>query len=129
MGFFSWLTADTEETIWNKYTEEGNREVYLCLPDNTTRKFIEYGGYGNFINPDGTCTDVHVLLAEWHEHDLTNLSNEEKRDIGVNIHYGKLPAIYFLKFSFNPNARYSNLPRSEDCPNQGYFGGASLYGW
>jgi hypothetical protein len=123
MGFFSWLTADTHETIWNHYTVEGNQEVYLCLPDNTTRKFLAYDGYGRFINPDNTLTDIHVLLAEWHGYTRKDYTNDQLRDFGVHLEFGKIRPNYFLKFSFKPNAKYTMLPPSENCPNQGFFGG------
>ncbi len=33
----------------------------------------------------------------------------------------RLPVAMPLKFSFDPAARYEDLPPSEDCPNQGYL--------
>ena len=52
MGFLSWRTADTGETIWNVHTGD-HRDVYLLQPDG--REPIHepaYAGYGTFAGED-----------------------------------------------------------------------------
>lgn len=111
MGFFSWLTADTKESIPNRYTKHC-RTVYLVLPEGNLRENA-YDGYGRFCG-----FDVYALLAE-----RNGLGYD--RDAGVNLFYSEdyEYADFHLKFSFDPDAEYDDLGPSEDCPNQGYFFG------
>jgi hypothetical protein len=112
MGFFSWLTADTKETIPNIYSKRKRKPVYLVLPEGNLKE-NGYGGYGEFCG-----FDAYALLA------LKNGDGYD-RDKGIHIFFseehrtGQLE--FCLKFSFNPKAKYDKLPPSEDCPNQGYF--------
>lgn len=71
MGFFSWRTADTHETIWNRYAKEQGggacRTVYMLQPDQQP-PFEEpaYEGYGEFGG-----MDAYALLARMNRPDLT----------------------------------------------------------
>lgn len=58
MGFFSWETSDTDESIWSHYSDAAmadnqkpneNNPVYIVTPDSKEYKVIRYDGYGNFI--------------------------------------------------------------------------------
>lgn len=111
MGFFSFLTADTQESIPNRYTKRC-RDVYLLLPEGNLREGA-YDGYGRFCG-----FDVYALLAE-----RNGLGHD--RDAGVKLFYSDAYeyADFQLKFSFDPNANYFELDASTDCPNQGYFYG------
>ena len=52
MGFFSWKTSDTKQSVSNKHSEYGALPVKLL--DNKGNEFIEldYNGYGVFKNKD-----------------------------------------------------------------------------
>ncbi len=160
MGFFSWKTADTDESIMNCYGSDC-RTVYLLQPDGDHIQEKAYPGYGVFGG-----VDAYEWLAE------KNLGISE-RNLGITLTYGARyyqigekmyccfnsidslrlllpendfivfgsyeekvngktfndrepikvkPEVKFpLKFSFNSNANYDDLPGSEDCPLQGHF--------
>ena len=111
MGFFSWKTADTNETIWNTYTKK-HRPIYLLFPDREPIKETSYDGYGRFSGQD-----VYEILAK--ENGLG-----ADRSKGIELYYNKKEykkARFHLKFSFDRNANYKLLKPSKDCPVQGYF--------
>jgi len=81
MGFFSWKTSDTKETIWNRYTNNC-RGVYLLCPDGKHIYEPAYEGYGVFGG-----VDAHVWLAE-HNLDTSGMSEEQKRNAGINLFCG-----------------------------------------
>ena len=111
MGFFSWTTADTGESIANVYSGETVKDVYLLQP-NGENPILEraYEGYGEFNG-----TDAFEWLA------LKNAGVAD-RDLGIRLFYEDDEECKFpLKFSFDPDAVYEELPESMPCPNQGYF--------
>jgi len=66
MGFFSWVTSDTEMSITNRYTERGALPVYVLCPDGTNIYEDNYNGYGVFGGKD-----IYELVAEWNRENLT----------------------------------------------------------
>ena len=184
MGFFSWKTADSKESIANVHSERHNpaRPVYLLEPGGKPAKesgIVEshYEGYGVFGG-----VDAFVWLAEHNlpEDVLRGMSEEDRRDAGSSMDVGGVvrdrqtgklytvfhpvpfvenvthlgvhwdaplgefdglsanklvgqgrfeilpvseifPVRFPLKFSFDPEAIYENLPASETDPSQGYF--------
>lgn len=112
MGFFSWKTADTKQTIWNVYTQK-HKPVYLLFPEGRPSiKEPAYEGYGDFGGKD-----AYQILAE--ENGL-----EPVREAGIKLAHDEEAypkAKFHLKFSFNQNAKYEELPPSLTDPNQGYF--------
>jgi hypothetical protein len=118
MGFFSWKTSDTKETIWNIYTGK-SKPVYLLMPEG--RPNIgepAYDGYGRFGGKD-----AYALLAE--ENGLTCEDEDETRHKGIRLSFNKEEypkAKFHLKFSFDKNAKYEDVPPAEVDPHQGYFG-------
>lgn len=68
MGFFSWITSDTERSVSNIHSDRGAFPVYVLIPGEFGGGAIresEYGGYGIF---DGK--DIYDLVAEWNRHCL-----------------------------------------------------------
>lgn len=128
MGFFSWKTCDTDETVWNSYTGIC-RPVYLLMPKGKNIVDFAYDGYGRIAEHD-----VFVLLAV--KNKLINTSTnkpcsfkddfEEVRKIGLEFYFSDddyAKAKFQIKLSFNPNAKYSNFEKSEDdSETQGFFG-------
>lgn len=165
MGFFSWNTADTNESIPNKHSDRDVKPVYLLQPNGKPAiKEACYDGYGRFGG-----VDVYAWLAEANFGDATlvnaaisadcghyfsdsaniylcgmHISAEEFRRVMPDCtksivtfeHYesplpnGKTPNLciaeglwsreqialkYPLKFSFNPDAVYEDLPASTSC--------------
>lgn len=174
MGFFSWLTSDTQESICNIYSGRPVKTVYLLQPNGQPPIIEEnYRGYGYFGE-----VDAYVWIAKNNlSHNIAkNLSQEELNYLGIglelgeyledpkngkkfvifddyskliddceflDINYnmtppgydesvnnlkisGKLIAKAFkckypLKFSYDPNAVYEDLPAAKNCPSQGFF--------
>ena len=86
MGFFSWKTADTKESIANKYSSRPCQTVYVLQPGGAEP--IEehaYEGYGEFGGQD-----VHMLIAKMNmdPKKLENLTDDEIRTIGIELECG-----------------------------------------
>jgi len=112
MGFFSWMTCDTNESISNQFSSRGAKTVYLLQPNGEPSiKEDNYEGYGDFGG-----VDAYVWLAE-----ANGLGNTAGRDQGIALHFSGEFIEFPLKFSFNENAIYENYLPSENCPDQGYF--------
>lgn len=130
MGFFSWKTSDTEESIWNSFTTKC-RPVYLYCPNGEIIEEKEYEGYVVFGG-----LDAYGLLAMWNrevegaepmfsysEPDPAFIEYiESVRDAGISLAFSGKEIKFPLKFSFSKNRSYPALAAAQDCPNQGYFG-------
>ena len=66
MGFFSWVTSDTNKSVSNAWSTRGALPVYLLCPDGTKIHEADYDGYGVFGGKD-----VYELVAEWNRGNLT----------------------------------------------------------
>ena len=176
MGFFSWVTADTEESIPAYASGRDMRPVYLLQPDGKPPIKEEcYEGYGVFGGVDtyewlammnfgdaslkslalsADCgdfkiNDAHIFVCKLH----FNPESEEAFRKATGIHDRtfvyfdnyqsgideldglcmndateakvvsrlKIELRYPLKFSFDAQANYDELPASESSPAQGYF--------
>lgn len=123
MGFFSWITQDTNRSICNTYSGFGLFNVIMM--DNKGNKWVEdnYEGYGVFGGKD-----YYELLAEMNgvvERDKVQLQGEEYTDYmrgkGIDLAFKK----------HQKDVIYPNLVESENwvwrntepvsCPDQGYF--------
>ena len=92
MGFFSWKTADDDQSIYNRYSECGARPVYLIQPEGRPA-ILEpnYEGYGIFGG-----TDAYVWLARENlpaeklapYPDDADLSTVTVRSIGITLAFG-----------------------------------------
>lgn len=178
MGFVSWKTADTKDSIPNIHTNWPPVDVYMLQPNGQPPvKETSYQGYGVFggveayswliennaqhlginlagMDPEkqlslgvalgcGTvCRDTktgdywHVFFdfrmlvpgkfaSKWDEiipelgasaNELVDSGRFQECDIADVV---ECP--YPLKFSFDRNAVYEDLPASEMCPFQGFF--------
>ena len=117
MGFFSWNTADTNESIANIHSGHPNadRTVYLLQPDGKAPiEETVYDGYGIFGN-----VDAYAWLAEMNGLGIPGLRIDDRRLAGIDA--AREDIKYPLKFSFHKNAVYEDLPASTSCRYQGYF--------
>lgn len=170
MGFFSWKTSDTGESIANRHSSRPTKPVYLLQPNGKApiceREYQGYGIYGgvfvydwlaeiNFgdkslvnvaINADcgGYYEDantaylckMHLSEAEFRKVVLTDKTVVVFENYAALLpnwmtpnqcikaglwHEAQIPLTYPLKFSFDPTARYEDLPAAESCEFQGYF--------
>lgn len=117
MGFFSWKTSDTKESISNKHSVLGALPVYLVTPDNEKIFEPDYDGYGVFGGHD-----VFALLAKWNVPEKCTGNEARDRYAGIDLILKTPELIKFpIKFSTNPERTYNDLAASEECPLQGYF--------
>lgn len=110
MGYFSWLSSDTQESIVI------GDIVTMIFPDNS-RFTGEYDGYGCIGG-----RDIFYELAKYMGHDLPF---EEMRRIGIK-NESEYWGIYLV---FDENADVHTLKASQPCPTQGgQFGKPIRYG-
>lgn len=91
MGFFSWLTCDTGESIANVHSGRPTRTVYLLQPGGLPPiREDAYDGYGEFGG-----VDAHVWLARANRHmirrpqaEVDALDDEALRAIGIALDCG-----------------------------------------
>ena len=113
MGFFSWKTLDTKESISNAYSSRGALPVVMVNPLNGEMyEENSYDGYGVFGNKD-----YYELLAE--------INGKKTRNDGIDLelHSPKnsyiSPLLLELK---NKNDWKSYVGQNvEICSSQGYF--------
>jgi hypothetical protein len=110
MGFFSWKTQDTRESIFNVFAEEdwGARRFPVVMTDNAGKQWIEeqYEGYGVFGGKD-----FFELLAE--------MNGETGRQAGIDLAHGDEP---FLSPNLTRSARWKWMNATpQNCECQGYF--------
>ncbi len=135
MGFFSWKTVDKEESISNRYSERGPKEVALLIPEEFGGGALietDYEGYGKFGG-----RDAYALLAEWN--DLEGYCGEEQKDriLGIqafneetwNEDAGRKKSGLKYKLKFvaledyqQKDCKYEDYEGySKRCEEQGYF--------
>lgn len=121
MGFFSWKTCDTKESIPNIYSERRTFPVYVLIPKEFGGGYIketQYEGYGVF---DGR--DIYSLVANWNYPEKCKGVEESDRQVGIVM--SCLPndpkeLKYPIKIASKPMA-YEDADPSEEDPAQGYF--------
>ena len=108
MGFYSWMTADTKESIANRHSNRCVFSVVMVLPDG--RKFLEenYEGYGKFGGKD-----YYEALAE-----INGMEPDRIKGIAL-AHSGK--KILWPQLVRNPVTVQSFASPNEACPQQGFF--------
>jgi hypothetical protein len=121
MGFFSWNTCDTGESIANVYSTRPTFTVHMITPDGRVFTEENYDGYGEFGGKD-----FLELLAE-----LNGLGSD--RNAGIDLSFKDNPSgddtpgvIYPKLVEFLEDdvvAQYNNLPNPESCEMQGFFYG------
>ena len=114
MGFFSWITSDTDESISNVYSERGPLPVYLLCPNGEKLYEPEYEGYGIFAGKD-----AYALLAQWNFPEKCNGEVEHDRLIGIYARHENIR--YPLKFVKDKVWSYEDVDESEEDPKQGFF--------
>lgn len=120
MGFFSWMTCDTNESISNRYSVRGPLTAYVLIPKEFGGGCIKetnYEGYGVFGG-----RDIFALVANWNKPDSCTGNDEEDRYLGIDLYYHNEnnPIKYGIKIASKPMT-YEDAELSEDCPDQGYF--------
>lgn len=125
MGFFSWKTIDTHESISNSSSNRSTFPVTVLCPDGNHIEESDYEGYGIFGG-----YDIYQLVAQWNCPEKCNGDVDHDRNIGIDIScydaaHGKLEFPIRIVEGFNDgDIRYdAYVGFSESCPDQGYFYG------
>ncbi len=106
MGFFSYMTQDTERSISNRHSA---RETFkVVMSDDKGNHYVEYDydGYGVFGGKD-----FYALLDE-----MNGGSGDRSR--GIDIAYGNQS---FISPSLTECGEYQEGLEPDSCPTQGYF--------
>ena len=124
MGFFSWITSDTKQSIANSYSTKKTFKVHLITENGQVFTEPKYEGYGEFGGKD-----FYELVAE-----LNGLQGD--RDKGIDLVFKDNPtgeyngSFKYPKLVKNLPANKENwkqywdsLPYPTSCPEQGYFYG------
>jgi len=119
MGFFSWNTCDTKESIANQHSIRPTFTVHMITPDGRVFTEKSYDGYGEFGGKD-----FYELLAE-----LNRLPSD--RSAGINLCFkdnpngdntlGVIYPKFVTKLENDVKAQYASLPNPESCGDQGFF--------
>ena len=121
MGFFSWKTCDTDESIANNCSTRPTFTVHMIAPDGRVFTEPNYEGYGEFGGKD-----FYDLLCE-----LNGLPEDRGAGIDLvfkdNPNVDNTPGVIYPKFVEHLNnnvvAQYNSLPNPESCESQGFFYG------
>jgi len=125
MGFFSWKTMDTDESIANQYS---NRKTFrVQMLDNKGNVWTEdnYEGYGRFGGKD-----FYELLAEMNGFTSDKTGDEytdEARGFGINVAFKDNGSGIATKGVLYPNlieqadGWFYNESGPDNCEYQGYF--------
>jgi hypothetical protein len=116
MGLFSWITADTDESIPCTGACREHFTVYLLQPKGLpTLKETDYEGYGVFGG-----RDVYALFAEWNGVEGLTGNDDIDRGAGIDLYFhGSYD--FPIKLVRDGELKYNAVGESETCPDQGYF--------
>lgn len=106
MGFFSWKTQDSNDSICNVYSTGTPFTVFMKDNQGNVWEESEYQGYGEFGGKE-----YYELLAE-----MNGLKHSSQ---GIELAYSGKPYLSPNLFSNQGNEWTNSVPLS--CPNQGYF--------
>lgn len=118
MGFFSWVTSDTNRSIANSFANRVTFPVYLLQPNSKPILEEHYEGYGVFGGED-----VYALVARWNVPERCNGDDDHDRDIGIEIAcYDEQNANLKYPIKLVENVvLYKDAQPSINCPQQGFF--------
>lgn len=132
MGFFSWKTQDTNESIANSYSNRDTFRVHMI--DNVGNVYTEddYEGYGVFGGKD-----YYELLAEMNgfvsqkglSYELDGEAyTDEARGFGISLAFSKdnhsgvgTEDVYYPNLVENTNGWVYEMAGPDSCDEQGYF--------
>ena len=116
MGSFSWITHDTHMSILiDGYGPDSLQGKTYYMWDNKGNCWTEpaYLGYGVFGGKD-----YYILLAEMNNVYDSGVSDDKKRDDGIDLDFGNKIDILFPNFTEHGEWKWKN-EKPIRCPNQG----------
>ena len=118
MGFFSWNTQDTHESIANSMSSRPTFTVYMFDDKGNKWREDNYAGYGEFGGKD-----FFNLVAEMNGITTGDLDTDRNAAIDLahrNSPTGENPECKFPNLAEDPNWVWRSGP-VESCPAQGFF--------
>ena len=112
MGFFSWMTQDTDRSIANRYSVKSTFDVYMIDDKGNVWHEPNYDGYGNFAGKD-----YYELLAEM------NGLDHPYRMPGIELAFSKAPNVKFPNLVEDATGWVYDPKGPESCEFQGFFYG------
>lgn len=136
MGFFSWKTSDTSESIPSVYSDRRSFTVHLITRDGQIYTEHNYQGYGEFGG-----MDIYLLIANLNK--IKGDTDDKKRSAGIDLCFKNNPDGSFQKcadkglimpkivthrsgsITSTKSAAYKkwfdSFPYPDTCEYQGYF--------
>jgi hypothetical protein len=115
MGFFSWETSDTNESIRNSFTEEGATPCKMLFPDGTVIECDDYEGYGTFSG-----VDFYEAVDKLNGGDGDRDNGIRLMDVNSNL-AAPVGVIAPRFVSMDYEGDWASVPDSKQCDEQGYF--------
>jgi len=124
MGFFSWITKDTNRSISNKSSSRGPLTVWMHTPDGKHYEEHNYHGYGLFGGED-----YYVELARANpllcvtEDSITGdeLPEDDLRSAGIDLEFSGKKGIRYPIFTESETYTGDFFTKCETCEDQGFF--------
>jgi hypothetical protein len=108
MGFFSWITQDTNRSISNVYSSRPFFRVFMIDHLGNTWKENAYEGYGQFGGKD-----YYELMAD--------MNGLESIDETIDLYFDPTPTTLFPNLvEYAHKWKWIN-EKPKDCPDQGFF--------
>ena len=114
MGFFSWETSDTHESIGNWYSKPGALEVWMYLPDGRIIHEPRYEGYGVFGG-----IDVYAEIGKGDRN--KGISRVFEDNPSGDFMEAESRGVACPRFARSPHLEYKDLQPPQACPAQGFF--------
>lgn len=115
MGFFSWITQDTDRSICNNSSARKPFPITMIDDKGNTWKENSYDGYGEFGGKD-----YYELLSEMN-------GGPSDRDHGIDLAFKDNPSgegtenVKFPNLVENPDGWIYDPTGPATCPDQGFF--------
>lgn len=121
MGFFSWMTSDTNESIANRHSDAGTFTVYMRDNEGSIYVEVDYEGYGEFGD-----MDYYELLAKMNASHPEIASPDETHELcrvdGLHLAFlDDQDGIIYPTLSRDPDFDWTADAKPQSCPHQGYF--------
>ena len=129
MGFFSWKTQDTDNSIANNYS---NRNVFRVeMIDNAGNVYTEdnYEGYGIFGGKDfyELLAEMNGFVSDKYEKGTDEYTNEA-RGVGISLAFSKdnhsgvgTEGVYYPNLIEKADGWVYEMSGPDSCEYQGYF--------
>ena len=126
MGFFSWKTQDTDESIANNYSNRNTFRVQMIDNKGNVWTESDYEGYGRFGGKD-----FYELLAEMNGFESDKTGDEytdEARGFGISLAFSKdnhsgvgTEGVYYPNLIEQADGWVYEMAGPDSCDYQGYF--------